>query len=174
MTAGVPSVGSVGMSVGQHPVQPPAELEEDVKDEEAEEIVPEDGEELLLALAVCEAIFSEADLDGSSSGSVSSAKALRSSRRSSVRSGSGVSLSRLSFNEFRTSSAQPTILVISPARFSRPVNGFDSLFTFVPPLQDSVISLPPKSSKRSVALLIVSSTSFIIAALIVGIVRSMP
>ena len=174
VTAGEPSVGSVGISVGQHPVQPETELEDDTEFEEAGDEVLEDGEDLMLPLVVCEAILSEADFDGSSSGSVSSARVLRSSRRSSVKSGSGVSFPRLSFNEVNTSSAQPMIFVISPAKFSRPVKGFDSLFLLFPAPHEPVISVPPRSLKRSSALLIVFSISFTSSALIVGIVRSTP
>lgn len=159
VTAGVPSVGSVGTSVDQHLVQQLSELEEDEDLEEADDDALEEGEESILTLVVCEAVLSEAGLDGPSSGSVSSARVPRSSRRSSVKSGSCVFSSRLSCNEFKTSSAQSTILVISPARFSRPVKGFNNLLILLLPQHESVISVPPSSRKRSVVFLMLFSSS---------------
>lgn len=97
VTAGVPVVGRAGTFVGQQPVQPLAELGD----------VVEEGS--LLVLAVLEAVLLEAESDGWSLGLVSSANVLRSSRGSPIKTGSGASVSRLSFKECRTLSAQPII-----------------------------------------------------------------
>ena len=56
----------------------------------------------------------------------------------------------------------------------RLVKGFVSLLALLPPLHESVESVPPRSPKRFSALTIVLSTSCRISALTVGTVRSTP
>lgn len=176
VTAGIPLVGSAGISEGQHPGHPLAELDDEDDDEleEPDDEAVEDFVELLSEFEVCDALLSVADSVGSSSGSVLSASVLESFRRSSVKSGSGLSLLRLSFSELRTSSAQPTILVMSPARCSRPEKGFGNLLVLLAPLHEPFTSEPPRSSNKCSALLMVFSTSCNTSALIVGIVKSTP
>ena len=106
-------------------------------------------------------------------GLVSSARVLKSSKRLFVNVESGVFLLKLSLSDFKTKSVHPAILVRSPAKFARPVNGFGDLF-LIPPPQEPVESVPPRSLKRFSVFLIVSSTACTISALIVGTVRSAP
>ena len=68
--------------------------------------------------------------------------------------------------------AQPIVLITSPARFSRPSNGFKALLNLLEPAQELEISVPPRSSNSLLALLMVFSTSSMTSALIVGCVRS--
>ena len=68
--------------------------------------------------------------------------------------------------------AHPIIFSAFPARASSPVNGLNALFELLEPAQELDISLPPRSSNRLLALLIVFSTSSMISALTVGSVRS--